>query len=153
MHQDCLDTTATNPLQAIEESMPEHDKRIVLEYVEAFNRGDLDAVCRTFAPGARVYGVLGWGEVEAVKPIWNDLIRCFRMQLKVESMIAENDMVAVRYTERGQSIGSFRGGPVTGQHYEVVAMEWFELKDGHIVRRWGARDGAAIFRQMGLPLP
>jgi predicted ester cyclase len=35
----------------------------------------------------------------------------------------------------------------------VVAMEWFVLKDGRIERRWGARDGAAIFRQMGLPLP
>jgi len=27
------------------------------------------------------------------------------------------------------------------------------MKDGRIERRWGARDGAAIFRQMGLPLP
>lgn len=133
--------------------MSEHNKRVVLDYVAAFNRGDLDAVCRTFAPGALVYGVLGWGEVEAVKSIWNDLIHCFRMQLQVESMIAEGDTVAVRYTERGQSVGSFRGGPVTSQHYEVVAMEWFVLNDGRIGRRWGARDGAAIFRQMGLPLP
>ena len=67
--------------------------------------------------------------------------------------MAEGDMVAVRYTERGQSIGSFRGGPVTGQHYEVVAMEGFVLKDGRIERRRGARDGTALFRQMGLPLP
>jgi steroid delta-isomerase-like uncharacterized protein len=142
--------TICNPTEA---SMSESNKRVVLEYVEAFNRGDLEAVCRTFAPGALVYGVLGWGEVEAVKPIWSDLIHCFRMQLAVESMIAEGDTVAVRYTERGQSLSSFRGGPVTGQHYEVVAMEWFVLKDGRIERRWGARDGAAIFRQMGLPLP
>jgi hypothetical protein len=31
-------------------------------------------------------------------------------------------------------------------------MEWFVIKDGRIHRRWGARDSAAQFRQMGLPL-
>ena len=88
---------------------------VVLEYVEAFNRGDLEAVCRSFAPGALVYCMLGWGEVDAVKTSWSDLIHCFRMRLAVESMIAEGDTVAVRYAKRGQSVGSFRGGPVTGQ--------------------------------------
>ena len=28
------------------------------------------------APGALVYGVLGWGEAEKAKPMWHDLIRC-----------------------------------------------------------------------------
>jgi hypothetical protein len=32
-------------------------------------------------------------------------------------------------------------------------MEWFEIRDGLIRQRWGARDLAAQFRQMGLPLP
>jgi len=140
-------------LQAAERTLSETNKCVVLDYIAAFNRGDVDAVCRSFGPGALVYGVLGWGEVDAVKGIWNDLIHCFDMKLEVESMIADGDTVAVRYTERGQSIGAFRGGPVTGKRYEVVAMEWFVLKDGRIDRRWGARDAAAMFRQMGLPLP
>jgi len=67
-------------------------------------------------------------------------------------MIADGDIVGVRYTERGTSIGSFRGGPVTGKSFEVVAMEWFIIKDGKIHRRWGARDNASQMRQMGLPL-
>lgn len=49
-------------------------------------------------------------------------------------------------------MGSFRGSPVTGKSFEVVAMEWFIIKDGKIHRRWGARDNAAQMRQMGLPL-
>jgi predicted ester cyclase len=32
--------------------------------------------------------------------------------------------------------------------YEIVAMEWFEIEDGRIARRWGARDSAAITRQV-----
>ena len=42
--------------------------------------------------------------------------------------------------------------PVTGKSFEVVAMEWFTFKDGRIHSRRGARDNAAQFRQMGLPL-
>lgn len=127
-------------------------KQIVLNYVDAFNRGDVEAVCRCFAPGALVYGVLGWGEVPKVRPIWEQLVDCFAMQLTVESIIEESGMVAVRYTERGKFVGAFRGVDPTGKPYEVVAMEWFEVGEDGITRRWGARDSASIFRQMGIPL-
>ena len=85
-------------------------------------------------------------------PVWRALKSAFDIQLTVESIIAEADTVAVRYSERGTSIGSFRGSPVTGKSYEVVAMEWFVMKDGKIHRRWGARDSASQLRQMELPL-
>jgi steroid delta-isomerase-like uncharacterized protein len=130
----------------------EANKQIVLAYVDAFNRGDLEALKSLFAPDALIYGVLGWGRMEQVVPIWQEIKGAFAIQLKVESMIAEGNIVAVRYVEGGTSIGSFRGGPVTGKSFEVVAMEWFEIKDDKIHRRWGARDNAAQLRQMGLPL-
>jgi steroid delta-isomerase-like uncharacterized protein len=101
----------------------------------------------------RMLGVRrGWGDLDKVKPVWQEMMRCFTINLQVESMIAEGDMVAVRYTERGKSVQPFRGNPATGRSYEVVAMEWFVMRDGLIHRRWGARDSAAEFRQMGLPL-
>jgi steroid delta-isomerase-like uncharacterized protein len=130
----------------------EDNKRVVLEYVEAFNRGDTDALRRLFTDDALIYGVLGWGGMDAVVPIWEEIHAAFALNMQVEAIIAEGDTVAVRYVERGTSVGSFRGGPVTGRSFEVVAMEWFVFKDGRIQRRWGARDNAAQFRQMGLPL-
>jgi steroid delta-isomerase-like uncharacterized protein len=129
----------------------ETNKEIVLAYVDAFNRGDIEALIDLFAPDALVYGVLGWGRMDQVVPIWREIKAAFDMQLQVES-IAEDDIVAVRYVERGTSVGSFRGGPVTGKSFEVVAMEWFIIKEGKIHRRWGARDNAAQMRQLGLPL-
>jgi len=130
----------------------EANKQIVLAYVDAFNRGDLEALRGLFAPDALVYGVLGWGGMEQVVPIWQEIKAAFAIQLQVESIIVEDDIVAVRYVESGTSVGSFRGGPVTRKSFEVVAMEWFEIKDGKIRRRWGARDNASQLRQMGLPL-
>jgi steroid delta-isomerase-like uncharacterized protein len=130
----------------------EANKKIVRDYVEAFNRGDIDALTQLFAPDALVYGVLGWGGLNQVVPIWQEIKAAFAIQLQIESIIADGDIVAVRYVEGGTSVGSFRGGPITGQSFEVVAMEWFVMKDGKIHRRWGARDNAAQLRQMGLPL-
>lgn len=121
-------------------------------YVDAFNRGDVDAVCAQFTEDAEVFGVLGWGGLDRVRPIWRELVECFRMNLEIAGMIEEDDTVAVRYVERGTFAAAFRGIEATGRTYEVTAMEWFEFAGGRIRRRWGARDSAAIYRQLGMPL-
>lgn len=131
--------------------MSQRNKERVLAYVDAFNRGDLDGVCNQFANDALIWGVLGWGGIAVARPIWKDLMGSLHMQLAVEGIVCEADMVAVRYTERGTSVKAFRGFEATGKSYEVAAMEWFEIKDGLIHRRWGARDSAAISRQLGFP--
>jgi steroid delta-isomerase-like uncharacterized protein len=128
------------------------NKNLVQQYVDAFNRGDEEAMGPLFTDDALIYGVLGFGSLDQVVTIWREIKAAFNIQLQVESIIAEGDIVAVRYTERGTSVAPFRGGSVTGKSFEVVAMEWFEIKDGKINRRWGARDNASQLRQMGLPL-
>ena len=130
----------------------EENKNVVLKYVEAFNRADYDALRQLFTEDALVYGVLGWGGIDKVMDIWREIKEAFAIQLNVEALVAEGDTVAARYTERGTSVGEFRGQAPTGKSFEVVAMEWFVIKDGRIHRRWGARDSAAQFRQMGLSL-
>jgi steroid delta-isomerase-like uncharacterized protein len=128
----------------------EANRQIVMDYVNAFNRADMEALKLLFTDDALVYDVLGWGGLDKVVPIWQELHECFSVHLQVEAMIAEGNTVAVRYVERGTSVGSFRGQPASGKSYEVVAMEWFTIQDGRIHRRWGARDSASQFRQMGL---
>jgi steroid delta-isomerase-like uncharacterized protein len=133
-------------------TLSDSNKKIVLAYVDAFNGGDIEALVKLFTPDALVWGVLGWGEIEKVRPIWKSLIECLQINCHVESIIAEGDVVAVRYTERGTFVKPFLGHPPTGKSYEMIAMEWFQIKDGLIHRRWGARDSAAQARQIGLPL-
>src|SRR5579863_5046777 len=125
------------------------ETEIVLAYVDAFNRGDVDAVCPLFTLDAQVWGVLGWGTIEQARPIWKDLMESFQIQLTVNAIIAEGSSVAVRYTERGRSVKAFRGQGPTNRTYELLAMEWFEIENDHIRRRWGARDSASQSRQLG----
>ena len=128
------------------------NKRVVRSYASAFSAGDLDRVRRLFAPDASVHGVLGWGALDVAMPIWRELVAGFGPRLEIEDLVAEGDTVAARMTESGTFRAPFRSQPPTGRGYEVTAMEWFELKDGLIRRRWGARDVAAIARQAGLRL-
>jgi steroid delta-isomerase-like uncharacterized protein len=78
------------------------------------------------------------------------LHHAFDVRLHIEELIAEGDFVVARYLETGTFGNTFRGKPATGKSYGVVAMEWFRMKDGKIAERWGARNSASIFRQIGL---
>ncbi len=128
------------------------NKQVVLAYVAAFNAGDQLALRGLFTDDARVQGVLGWGGMDAVMPVWRELHEAFCPVLTVESIVAEGDTVAARYSERGQFRAPFRGQAPTGKAYELVAMEFFTLRDGLIHRRWGARDSASMARQTGASL-
>ena len=130
----------------------ERNKEVVRRYVDAFNRGDLDALRALFTDDAEIQGVLGQGQIDRIIPIWRQLIEGYGIQLAIEEMAAEGDVVAVRYTERGTFKAPAFGQQPTGKSYQLVAMEWFVVRDGRIARRWGARDAASQARQLGLRL-
>jgi len=127
-------------------------KAVVLQYVQAFNRGDLAALRDLLADEAEIQGVFGKGLFEKISPVWRQLMEGYRMQLKVQGMVAEGNTVAVRYIETGTFLAPAFGQAPTGRSYEMVAMEWFEIENGKIKRRWGARDSATQARQLGIPL-
>lgn len=130
-------------------SQPTDPAAVVRAYVAAMNAGDQEALQRLFTDDAQVWGVLGFGGLDVALPVWRDLHEALEMELVVEDLAVEGDRVAVRYVERGRHVAPFRGREPTGNSYELVAMEWFELEGGRIRRRWGARDGAAQARQLG----
>lgn len=123
----------------------------VAAYVEAFNAGDWARMRDVFTPGAQIWGVLGFGGLDAVEPIWRELHEGLAMRLEPVAVAVDGDTVVVRYRETGRFVGTFRGlagHAPTGRTYEIAAIEWFELEDGRIARRWGARDSGAITRQV-----
>jgi len=128
----------------------ESNKQVVRQYVAAFNRGDIEALRTLFSADAVIQGVLGWGALDKVIPVWRELHAAFAIELTIEDLVAEGDTVAARYLEQGKFVGPFRGKEPTGKTYELVAMEWFILHEGKIARRWGARDSDSQARQVGI---
>ena len=96
--------------------------------------------------------MLARGRLEAILPIWRQLVEGYGVELTIEEMVARGEVVAVRYTERGAFRGAAFGREPTGRSYELVAMEFSEVRGGKIVRRRGARDAASQARQLGIPL-
>lgn len=128
----------------------EGPKAVVRRYVDAFNRGDLEALGELFADDAEIQGVMGKGVFEKVAPIWRQLIEGYGIQLRIEELVAEGNTVVARFTETGTFTNPAFGKEPTGKSYELVAMEWFQVEDEKIIRRWGARDSASQARQLGI---
>jgi len=76
----------------------EANKDVVRAYVDAFNRGDMDALRGLVTEDAEVHGVLGWGGMDTVLPVWEQLHAAFGITLQIEDLIAEGDVVAARGT-------------------------------------------------------
>lgn len=131
-------------------SIEQESKAVVRQYVEAFNRGDLNGLKALLADDAEIQGVMGKGLFEKIEPIWRQLIDGYGIQLQIEGLIAEGNIVAARYVETGTFRAPAFGNQPTGKSYELVAMEWFEIEGRRIKRRWGTRDAASQSRQLGI---
>jgi predicted ester cyclase len=130
------------------------NEAIVRAYVEALNSGDWAAMDPLFTPDATIRGVLGWGGLDVVLPVWRELHEGMSMHLEIEDLVASGDTVVVRFRESGRFVGPFRGlagQEPTDKTYEIQAIEWFELEGGRIARRWAGRDSASISRQVLAP--
>lgn len=129
------------------------NKNVVRNYTQRFNAGDLDGLVRLFSPEAVIHGVLGWGALADVVPVWQSLMQNLRMTLTIDELIGQRNVVVARFLETGTSRGTFFDQPATGRSYKLTALEWFEFDRGLIQRRWGARDAVSQARQLGWTQP
>ena len=75
------------------------------------------------------------------------------IQWTVEELTSEGDKVAARFTMRGTHRGQFMGVPPTEKTITVQALNVYHLKNGQIVKEYGAPDMLGLLDQIGaLPL-
>ncbi|UTF55190.1 ester cyclase [Natronosalvus rutilus] len=68
----------------------------------------------------------------------------------IEDVIAEDDMVAVRFTFTGTHEGPFAGFNPTGERLEGSNMVFMRLEDGKITERWEESDSLDALEQLGI---
>lgn len=71
----------------------------------------------------------------------------------LEEMLAEGDMVSVRFTLRGTHQGEFMGMPATGRSVTMSGMALFRLAGGQIVEEYVNEDTLGMMQQLTGPPP
>jgi predicted ester cyclase len=69
--------------------------------------------------------------------------------ISLEDMLAERDVVAVRFIFWGTQAGAFRGVLATGRHVTVTGIDIFRVAGGRLTERWGNRDDLGFMQQLG----
>lgn len=134
------------------DSGTERHKALVREHFEAINERDQAKVAALHADdvvvhsaGRDLVGIEGviddwWAQLEAVPDL----------QDSIDTLIAEDDRVAIRYTTTGTHEGEFLGLESTGASIEVTSMAIVRIEDGEIAEWWNEPDRFAFFNQLGL---
>ena len=72
------------------------------------------------------------------------------LNVVVDLIVAEGDLVSVRWTARGTNTGSGNGIPATGKKVQTTGITMFRFADGAIAEEWTAGNQLGLMRQLGL---
>lgn len=76
------------------------------------------------------------------------------LNVKVDLILAEGDLVSVRWTARGTNTGAGNGIPATGKPVKVSGTTVFRMANGAIAEEWTSGDSLGLLKQLGLfPAP
>ena len=75
------------------------------------------------------------------------------IEVTIEQLLAEGNLVAVRYVFSGTHTGPFQGRAATGRRIRHTENEIYRIADGRIAESWGEGDWLGTFRQLDSPLP
>lgn len=92
---------------------------------------------------------------EAVKAIVLPVREAFPdLHHTIHELVAEDDLVAVRWTMKGTHRGAFSGLPATGKPVAFSAISIYRFKDGKIAELWAQVDRLGLLQQLGaVPQP
>jgi len=130
------------------------NKELVRRFVEdAWSDGDLDLVEELVASDAvyhdptlpdRPRGPDGSKQsIELYQTAFPDI------QIRIEELIAEDDVVAARMTGTGTHEGEIMGIEPTGRRVEAPVMEFRRIEDGQIAEMWALVDTLGMLQQIG----
>ena len=72
------------------------------------------------------------------------------LNVTVDMIIAEDDLVSVRWTATGTNTGAGNGIPATGKRVRTSGTTVFRFANGAIAEEWTAGDALGLMKQLGL---
>jgi steroid delta-isomerase-like uncharacterized protein len=105
------------------------------------------------AAGYLDHGSLGDSNLDQLSDFNCSLARAFPdFKFTIEEMVAEGDMVAVRYRFDGTHKNEYLDVPPTGKKVFIKNMGFFRIKDGKLAESWRISDMLNFLQQMRILL-
>lgn len=127
-------------------------KDIVRRYLGAFNDRDRDALADLLAPDAVEHGV--HEELHGADAIVDFLDGHFEAfpdyTGSTDAVVAEDDVVTVRYGASGTHTGEYRGLEPTGHRAQWTGIAMYRLEDDRIAEIWLEEDRLGLLEQLEL---
>ena len=70
--------------------------------------------------------------------------------ITLDGIVAEGDIVAIRWRMHGTHTGEYMGVPATGKVITTSGMSMYRIVDGKIVDDWNVFDMLGVMQQLGL---
>jgi steroid delta-isomerase-like uncharacterized protein len=133
--------------------------KVLQAYLDAFNRGDVDALAALYAPSTVYLNPFSSQPVtspQAVRDFEAPMFAAFgEVRAELEETIAVGDRAAARVVIRAKHTGTLQspGGavPATGKAIELHSAEFLRVDtEGRIAEHHRLFDAAAFMTQLGL---
>jgi len=71
------------------------------------------------------------------------------LKMTFPDVIAEGDMVSIRFISTAVNTGSFMGAPANKRNLEVHGIFMRKIKDGKVMQEWQTTDLLGVMKQIG----
>ncbi|MEO6351167.1 MAG: ester cyclase [Candidatus Limnocylindrales bacterium] len=126
-------------------------------YDEVWDRGNVDVALQVFHDDYVRHEV---GRTEALPgaagqaKVAKDLRAAFSdLRFHVDLILAEDDLVAARWTAIGTHTGPLGATAPTGNRVEFSGVNVFRVRDGKVAEIWNHRDDLGLMTQIGAQAP
>ena len=120
---------------------------------EVWNQGRTAAIDEMLAPTAVVRG-LGQGDLvgpAAFKTFHAAYREAFPdVQLRIDAVVEEHDVVAVRWSGHGTHQGGSLGFAATGRPVRFSGVTFMRVENGRLVEGWNVFDQLGMLQQLGV---
>lgn len=121
-------------------------KALVKQYLTAFNEQDYERLAELAADDMVEHGaerdLEGIDEIVAYLQSYYEMFPDYAGQM--DAIVAEDDLVTVRYTAFGTHTGSYKDVGPTGQYVEWTGMAMYRIEDDHIAEVWVEEDRLSL---------
>jgi steroid delta-isomerase-like uncharacterized protein len=135
----------------------EANKALVRRFAEeVWSKGNVDVAMDIFDPDYIRHDLRPGNPLpgpEGQKRIATDFRAAFPdIRMQTDLIVAEGDMVVMRWTAEGTNTGSWGKISPTGKRASFSGVNIFRIRDGKVVELWNHRDDLGLMQQLGVPI-